>query len=235
MPSKRIVVLANSIKKRARCVAGVDVGTGKDLVPAGWIRPVSGQSEGELEPHHMQVQSGGPLSIFDIVDVPLTNVATDAIHPEDWIVDVRTQWTRAGKMDPRRLEALEEKPEDLWLEPDGKSDRATGDFLLNRSNHQSLYLIRPKNFRVELSVTHYHDNPYPSSRRRAHFSYREQDYEMNLTDPVFTDTYCGTMPAVGAPKMVVRPSQTECLLCVSLTPVYQDHHWKVVATVLELP
>lgn len=236
MPSKRIIVLANSIKKRARCVAGIDVGTGKTLAPAGWIRPVSGASEGELEPRHMMVHGGGPLKVLDIVDVPLTKYAKDAVHPEDWIVDATTKWTRAGELDPSTLDAMEEKPKDLWLEPGLGSDRATGAFLLKRPSHQSLYLIRPENFRVELSVRQYPDNPNPSPRRRAHFSYRGQEYEMNLTDPTFTDAYCGKLPAVGAPTKVVQsPYGDDCLLCVSLTPLYRDYHWKVVATVLELP
>ena len=236
MPSKRIIVLANSAKKNAKCVAGIDVGTGKTRVPNGWIRPVSGESEGELEPRHMRVEGGQALKVYDIVDVPLMTYAKDAIHPEDWIVDTGTRWTRVGEWDPTTLDALEEKPKDLWLEPGEGPDRASGPFLLKRPKHQSLHLIRPKNFRVELSVRQYHDNPNPSPRRRARFSYRGQDYEMNLTDPVFTDTYCGKMPAVGAPtKSIQSPHGDNCLLCVSLTPLFRNYHWKVVATVLELP
>ena len=87
MPSKRIIVLANSVKKSAKCVAGIEVGTGKDLVPYGWIRPVSGESEGELELRHMQVEGGRALKVYDIVDVPLMTCAKCArtrilVHPE---------------------------------------------------------------------------------------------------------------------------------------------------------
>ena len=236
MPSKQIIILANSVKKSAKCVAGIDVGTGKDLTPNGWIRPVSGESEGELKPHHMRVEGGGALKVFDIVNVPLTAHAQDAIHPEDWIVDSSMRWTRTGELDPATVDALEEQPKDLWLEPGKGSDRVSGSFLSKRPKHQSLYLIRPKNFRVELSVRQFFDNPNPTSRRRARFSYRGQDYEMNLTDPVFNETYCGKMPKVGTPTKTVQPPHGDnCLLCVSLTPLFLYHHWKVVATVLELP
>lgn len=228
MPSKRIIVLANSTKKSARCVAGMDVGTGEALVPNGWIRPVSGQSEGELEPRHMRMSDGAPLLPFDIVDVPLSQYAKDAIHPEDWLVDTSRAWTRAGQLDPKALISLEEKPKDLWLQPGIGSDRATGEFLLKQPKHQSLYLIRPKNFRVELSTRQYEGPPKPY--RRAYFNYGGYEYDMKLTDPVFRDSYCSKVPPLGEATVTVpSPFGDKCLVCVSLTPLYRDYHWKVVA------
>ena len=236
MPTKRIIVLANSIKKSARCVAGIEVGAGDQLAPAGWLRPVSGESEGELEPRHMRVEDRDCIKIYDIVDVPLSEYSNDPIHPEDWVVDAETKWKAAGEFDASRLHSLEEKINDLWLEPGVGSDRVTNTFVLQRPDHQSLYLIRPVNFRVELSVTQYPNNQNPSRRRRGRFSYRGQDYEMNLTDPVFMETHCGSMPAVGAPTKTIKPPYGDnCLLCVSITPLFREYHWKVVATVLELP
>jgi hypothetical protein len=236
MPSKRIIVLANSIKKSARCVAGVDVGTGKEMSPAGWIRPVSGESEGELDPKHMRTNDNAPLVPLDIVDVPLTQSTNDAIHPEDWIVDTSRKWTRAGKLDQETLGSLEEKPKDLWLEPGQSTDRVTGDFLSKRPKHQSLYLIRPTGLQIELSYEHNPFKNYNQKKARARFTYRGQEYLMSLTDPAFTAQHCKTYPAVGAlPTVIQPPYGDKCLLCVSLTPVFNGYHYKVVATVLELP
>jgi hypothetical protein len=236
MSSKRIIVLANSIKKSARCVAGIDVGTGKALVPAGWIRPVSGESEGELEPRHMPINDGAPLAPLDIVDVPLTQYAKDTMHPEDWIIDAGTKWTRVGKMDANGLGSLEEQPNDLWLESTAHTDRVTGSFLSRRSKHQSIYLIRPTDFRIELSYEH---NPFKNKNQKkskAKFTYRHQAYQMSLTDPAFTNKHCTTYPALGAQATIVRPPyRDKCLVCVSLTPVFNGFHYKVVATVLEQP
>lgn len=235
MPTRRIIVLANSYKKKpGRCVAGRELGDGG--IVGNWLRPISDQPEGELLPRHMKTSDGAPLAPLDIVDVPVSEYANDAIHPEDWIVDRSQEWTRAGEFNPKTLGTLKENPEDLWLEPSVGSDRVTSEFLLERPEHQSLYLIRPEEFKVELSVRQYPDNPYPSKRRRAHFFYNGHDYEMNLTDPVFTDRYCGALPAVGEPVVTVHPPHGDkCLLCVSITPLYRDYHWKVVATILELP
>jgi hypothetical protein len=236
MPSKRIIVFANSAKKRERCIAGMEIGRGESRTPTGWVRPVSGESEGELQLRHMLVHGGGFPSVLDIVDVPLTKHAEDAIHPEDWILEANRKWTRVGRLDPGELASLEEAPDDLWFQPHVGTDRATGEFLLKRPGHRSLYLIRPEQFRVAVSAIHYPDSPRPTIKRRAHFTYRGRAYEMNLTDPLFTEAHCNNPPAVGARPVTIRPRFTErCLLCVSLTPLYKDLHWKVVATVLELP
>ena len=235
-PSKRIIVLANSIKKSARCVAGIDVGTGKALVPAGWIRPVSGESEGELEPRHMQMNDGAPLTPFDIVDVPLTQYAKDTIHPEDWIVDAGTKWTRVGHMDAKTLGLLEEQPKDLWLEPTSHRVGVTGSFLSSRPKHQSLYLIRPTDLRIELSYEHNPFKNYNQRKTRTRFVYREHEYLMSLTDPAFTAKHCTKYPALGEAPAIIRPPYGDkCLLCVSLTPEFNGYHYKIVATVLELP
>jgi hypothetical protein len=235
MELKRIIVLANSIKKRARCVAGIEVRTGKQLAPAGWIRPVSGESEGELELRHMRVEGGGPVAVLDIMDVPLTQYAKDPIHPEDWIVDTSQRWTRAGTFDPKTLATLEEEPKDLWLESTSDTDRVTGAFLTQRTKHQSLYLIRPENLRVRLWREF---KGYNRKKTRAVFNYRDAEYSLGLTDPLTTDRYRLPFPDVDKPpNEIPLPCADKYLLCVSLTPLYKPtgYHYKVVATVLELP
>jgi len=236
MAFKRIVVLANSIKKHARCVAGREVGLARQLVTGDWIRPVSGESEGELEPHHMRIEGDARLNLLEIVDVPLGAHADDRIHPEDWIVDAKQPWKKVGKLDATTLGAFEEQPKNLWLESKAHSDRAARNFLLTQPDHQSLYLIRPTNLRIELSHA---VNPYKNKNQkktRAKFFYRGQAYEMSLTDPDFTDRYCTTFPELGAKPVVVRPPYTDrCLVCISLTPIFNGYHYKVVAAILRLP
>jgi hypothetical protein len=237
METKRIVILANSIKRNARCVAGIDLSARRGHARAAWIRPVSGESQGELEPWHMMVAGGSPLELLDVMDVPLLRYADDSIHPEDWIVDTTSNWKPAGRIHPIALDGLEEHPEDLWLEFEDRPDRATASFLLQRPNHQSLYLIRPRDFHVELTCErNSHKSEEQKRKTRARFIYGGQEYHMSLTDPVFTDKHCVRFPAVGAKASVVRPPYGDhCLLCVSLTPEFYGYHYKVVAAVLELP
>lgn len=235
MPTKRIIVLANSYKKKpGRCVAGRALSEGG--VAGNWLRPISDQPEGELLPRHMKTEDGSPLDVLDIVDVPTGEHAKDETHPEDWYVDTTGLWKRQEKFLARNLAALEERPGDLWIDPSTRADRATTDFLIKRPMHQSLYLIRPTDFRVNLTNDF---NPFEGrnqGKRRACFEYGGQEYVLGLTDPLFIDEYAVKFPDPDEPAIIVRPHyEDNCLLCVSLTPVFNGYHYKVVATVLELP
>jgi hypothetical protein len=233
---RRIIVLANSIKKGARCVAGKDVGIGCKLAAGEWIRPISGESEGELEPRHMRLEGGAPLKVLEIVDVPLSRCANDPVHPEDWVVDMTRRWKKTGELDSKNLGTLEEQPNDLWLQSTMHTDRVTRQFLLKQGKPQSLYLVRPTDLRVELSCEHNPHKNKDQKKTRAKFRYRRLQYQMNLTDPVFTDRYCTKFPALGARPITVCPDAGDnCLICVSLTPEFNGYHYKVVATILELP
>lgn len=234
MPSKRIIVLANSYKKKpGRCVAGRELGD--DGTVGSWIRPISDQPEGELLPRHMKLEDGLQLQVLDIVDVPIGDYAKDKTHPEDWRVDTSAAWKRRRKLAAKYLATIEDKPRSLWMDPSTRADRATTDFLIKLANHQSLYLIRPTDFRVELTNDF---NPFEGKnqqKRRACFTYRCQAYSLGLTDPVFIERYATKFPARDKPAITVRPPyRDECLLCVSLTPVFNGYHYKIVATVLEL-
>lgn len=235
MPTRRIIVLANSYKKKpGRCVAGRELGDGG--IVGNWLRPISDQPEGELLPRHMMTEDGSPLDVLDIVDVPTGEHAEDETHPEDWYIDSSALWKHREKFLARNLAALEDKPRDLWIDPSTRADRATTDFLIKRPMHQSLYLIRPTDFRVKLTNDF---NPFEGRnqrKRRACFEYSGQEYALGLTDPSFIDEYAVKFPDPDEPAIIVRPPYGDnCLLCVSLTPVFNGYHYKVVATVLELP
>ncbi len=170
------------------------------------------------------------------MDVPLDRNANDKRHPEDWGVDKSKSWRQRKKFDQKNLDQLEEHPKDLWVEPSGRTDRLTDGFLLNRRKHQSVYFIRPTKFRVELTNNYNHFEGYNQKKRRACFAYGGREFSLGLTDPVFTDLYVKKFPAPGKPAIVVRPPYVDnCLLCVSLTPEFTGFHYKVVASVLELP
>jgi hypothetical protein len=235
MEFKRIVVLANSIKRNQRCVAGIELFR-RNEPGSAWVRPISGESQGELEPRHMRIEGDSPLALLDVVDVPLASYGDDPIHPEDWIIDETRPWKRAGILHPVAVDGLQEQPDDLWLEFADRADRSRGEFLLRKADHQSLYLIRPTDLRVELSMEHNGFKNKDQKKTRAKFIYREQEYQMSITDPIFTDCYCTGVPALGAKPLVVRPPFGDaCLLCVSLTREFNGYHYKVVAAVLELP
>ena len=237
MEFKRMMVLANSYKKQpGRCVAGRELGEGNAV--GAWLRPISDLPEGELLPRHMVTANGSPLEVLDIVDVPLDHHAKDKCHPEDWVLATSDAWRHRKKFPVKDLVGLEEKPGDLWAESTTHTNRVTTKFLLKRPEHQSLYLIRPTNFRVELTNEYNPFEGHNEKKRRACFTYNGQDFSLGLTDPIFIDAHAKKFPAPNKPAIFVHPpSGDNCLICVSLTPLFEKtgYHYKVVATVLELP
>lgn len=233
MEFKRIIVLANSMKKKGRCVAGRELG--EDETDVGhWLRPISNVEEGTLMPRHMAVDRGKPLEVLHIVDVPLTRYADDRCHPEDWEVG-KEKWRYVDRFDSGGVASLEETPGDLWLEDRSRTDRVECDFLLRRRHHQSLHLIRPRNLRLRLWKEYNADRGYNQKKTRAVFNYSGVEFNLSLTDPVATERHCTSFPDVGKPAQeLVLPFGDHCLLCVSLTPMFHGYHYKVVATVLEL-
>ena len=165
MESKRIIVLANSYKKQGRCIAGRIVDE-RDAV-GDWVRPISDQAEGELLPRHVRTADGSPLRILDIVDVPLDRYASNKCHPEDWIVDGSGSWKQQKNLAREGLANLEEKPSDLWVESASRTDRVTGTFLLKSPRHQSLYLVRPTGFHVEMTNDFNHFEGRNQKKRRG--------------------------------------------------------------------
>lgn len=235
MEFKRMIVLANSIKNGGRCVAGREI-MGEEAMAGAWLRPVSDESEGELMPRHMVTTNSSPIEVLDIVDVPLDRYANDKCHPEDWVLATSDRWRHQKKFPVKDLVGLEENPRDLWLEDRSNTDRVTCDFLLCQKQHQSLYLLRPKNLRVRLWREFNQYKGYKQKKTRTIFNYGDAEFNLSLTDPVATTQYCTDFPTGDEPaREFAFPFRDNCLVCVSLTPEFNGFHYKVVATILELP
>ncbi len=237
MPEKRVLILANSIKKSARCVAAREIiqDAGKARL-GGWIRPVSGSGEGELLPHHYALQQGGSASVLDVVDVALKRRQSDPGQPENWLIDDSTRWSKVRAVPIDKVAGFAERPADLWLESTSHSDRITVNAQAGRSTPTSLVLIRPEGFHVRLWREPNPWKGYTQRKTRAVFRYAGQEYSLSMTDPIFSEQHCGNHPPESeGVRKVVPPCGDNCLLCISLTPPCKDYHYKVVATIFALP
>src|SRR5579864_5584579 len=91
MPTLDILCLANSYKRRGRCIAGLRLDGG------GWIRPVARTPNGELYPEHFVLPDGSSPRVLDVVRVPLEGPEPSAHQPENWLVGDRPwQLVRRG-------------------------------------------------------------------------------------------------------------------------------------------
>lgn len=232
MHRKRILVLANSIKRGGRCVAGREVRSSEDgLVLRDWVRPISDHGEGELDFRETTLSSRRQVDVLDYVEVSAVGRADNPCQPENWLIARQPCWADINRAyEPYPLSKLQEHPLHLWLEPGSKkNDRVSDEYLCDHPPPQSLYIIRPQGLRIRL-----HTTSWNKQRRRARFRYLGLSYDLALTDPVIQDKYGWKIPARGeTPSEFALPCGDKCLICVSLASEFEGDHYKVVATVFE--
>jgi hypothetical protein len=195
MVTKRILVLANSVKHYPNtCVAGREIlereQSGRKY--GGWIRPVSNHDEGAVSISERRLVNGTDPTPFDIIHVPCSTAQNNPLQPENWLIQAGQTWSPQSRADPGVLAALLEKPVDLWFEPGQKSDRASEGFLRRLSSIQSLYLIRPENFQIEIRSRVWEG--YAKKQRRGVFAYHGKPYDFALTDPPIGRKYFPCYP-----------------------------------------
>jgi len=235
MTTKRILVLANSTKHHPRsCIAGrelIDEGGGKTKWGA-CIRPVSNHDEGALDFVERRLANGNDPKPLDVIQLPISGPENNSLQPENWVIQPGQAWTKESVCDARVLQSLTEEPESLWLDPAQKSDRTSEPVLQRLQNFQSLYLIRPDVFHFQIRSRVW--DGYAKKQQRGLFSYKGRHYDFALTDPLISQKYFPDYPLTQ--EGIVQPSDPRRVqLCVSLTPPFHDLHYKVIATVFELP
>lgn len=212
---KHIVVLATSVKHDpGRCIAGREVGPAGEIYP--WVRPVSLNGEGELQPAQFMLEGGGIPQVFDVIELAVETLPkADATQPENWLVSGEGHWKRIGKWDIKKVaELFVDTPSDIWLQPGVKTDRVTKEYLVAHLPKQSLYLLLLHNARIIQN-----DRKY-----RLSFKYNGSYYDLGITDPLIRNV---TLPASGG----------SALACVSLAPAFhndydgRDYHYKLAAMV----
>lgn len=233
--TKLMLVLANSIKHwPCTCIAGREIEpSGSSYSIGPWIRPVSTHGEGELSLSESCLPNGKQPTVMDFVEVHLDKQIEDPLQPENWLIDTSNGWKSANELyDKPSMDLLVESPENIWLEPDGRNDRVSAKFLNDRTLKSSLCLIHVPSIRARFEWNEW-DGRF-KQRRRALFHYRKHDYEINITDPLFSERYRDQFPSKGQPPNSFKVQPTNgCYLCISLAPEWRDYHYKVVATILE--
>ena len=164
--------------------------------------------------------------------LPLTAPQNNPLQPENWLIEPGQAWVKESVMEPGTVSTLAEQPQSLWFDPSQKSDRAGAATLQRLVELQSLYLIRPDAFHFQIRSKVW--DGYAKKQQRGIFSYRGKHYDFALTDPLIGRKYFPDYPRT--PEGDIQPADpSRLLLCVSLTPPFHDLHYKVIATVFELP
>lgn len=100
MPSlKRIVCLANSEKFKERCIAGIDLYTGK------WVRPVCDKrypKDGRIPKLVRLVERREP-ELLEILEIPLANTGNNFDFECENLSVLSGKWKLLGKLQPNEL------------------------------------------------------------------------------------------------------------------------------------
>ena len=220
--TKRLVCLANSRKLHGRCIAGREwSGT-----EAGrWVRPVSARDGGAVSEHERQYQDGSDPQVLDVFDVPLLESQPKDYQTENWLLDPKRYWEKAGRMSPSDLSALADPIAPLWIDGhstySGLNDKipiaATGRV------KESLRLLRVDRLRLEVCRP---GEAFGNDKRRVQGRFRHADrkYALWVTDPGYERTYLA--------KPDGKYDLGGCYVTISLGEPYQDACYKLIAAII---
>lgn len=219
MPERNILCLANSRKHGGRCVAGLSADG------AGWVRAVSVKDDGTLFPCDYLCADGAEPGPLDLVAIPFSAHRPRRHHPEDWVIDGK-RWQRLSRLNVPDLAALM-KPH-LATGPDlirGTGDRITHASVEAEPIRASLTLVMPKSIELYRKKT-----MRGSWTARGRFTLAGATYHLGLTDPVWVNTVTRKEGTT-----VIQPSTQKLLLTLSLSEMFEQTYFKLIATVLLLP
>jgi hypothetical protein len=216
-----VLVLANSRKLSGRCVAGIDLGTGR------WVRPVGATPDGELVRADYLARFGSDrieVRPGDIVDMALGESRRTPYHPED--VQTSRPWVLVERLSSEALAAkvrpFVERPKHLL---GSAGDRLAISEIADRPDHCSLQLIHS-----ESSAFYWKKSVRGTPQLRCAMTTGRNSLNLAVTDPEVERL-------IGATERRTIPN---CLLTISLTLPFspsgasEEQCFKIVAAVVQL-
>ncbi|HEX5610322.1 MAG TPA: hypothetical protein VFX45_09550 [Solirubrobacterales bacterium] len=224
MPSDEFIVLACSLKKTGRCVAGISTRTKQ------WVRPVSTYDEGQLGPYQYLIDGREP-KLLDIVECEHQGPTGDPAQPENVLVGDEPL-RLAGRVDPD--EAYERLTPHLAEGPElfGNIGASVPEAEAEAGVACSLALIEPQELSFELR------EPWGGRSRaspRAHFELDGCAYDIGLTDRIVRPRLFKAGYGIYSPADLDIKAGEHTLLTASLGGAFKQAHWKLAAAVVFLP
>jgi ATP-dependent DNA helicase RecQ len=219
-PIVRIICLANSRKRGAHCVAGIDTETGQ------WIRPVFGLEDGRL-PREMRLVDGREPELMEILRIPVADTGPDYGYESENRSLLPGPWVSEGKISYEELLRYCSSEHHVLHTPER---RLTVKFMQSlppaeRRTLQLVETIRFSAFHTGLSEHgghKWHGSLVISTGARL---------TARITDPVFVEKL----------ESGYRPGN-HCLLTISLSMPFRPDDWteestpcwKLIAAVIEM-
>jgi len=243
MISKTLIVLANSVKRSGRCLAGKEVvRTGDQWKVGGWMRPVATSDGGEVPVYGMRQALGRDPNLLEILEIPLDRVASLPDQPENWLLvtPLRAKsWKSLGRFQWAETPLLLDAPQQLWSDPGSGPRRIKEGYPRAMPEPASLYLVKPD--KIE-SIRVWSEPNHPSAeygvkkRRVARIRYAGVLHECDIDDPDFAARYYPKFPSINDPPVEIKLARPDAtLVCVSVTGAFRGHHYKIAAAFFEPP
>lgn len=217
---KRIVCLSNSWKLEERCIAGIDLDTGR------WVRPVCDglyPKDGKV-PKSARLIEGKEPELLDILEIPLGDTGNDFGFECENLSVLPGRWKSLGKADPNELIGYCGNFPHI-LHNSSKYVNPSWLKALPFQQRRTLQLVQT----ASLSVT---KSPSGNTgwRGTLQTSNGHTLREAKITDPVFAEKLEAGYQPMGS-----------CLVTVSLSMPWAPHDWegeepcwKLIAGVIEV-
>jgi putative nucleic acid modification protein with dual OB domain len=217
MPTFDLICLANSRKRRGRCIAGLRVDG------QGWVRPVSATADGELYPQNYRLANGGYAQVLDLLRIEVGDHHPKQHHPEDWLLSWRP-WELLAR--PIPLSDYQDLLQRCIVRGPGllgnEHDRMDFAGFANHPAQASLALVQLHNITWHITLSR-----RGNRQVRALFSLGGVDYNLGVTDPAWE---------ARLQHLAVSESEAghDVMLTVSLSEPFNGYCFKLVATVTPL-
>jgi hypothetical protein len=211
MPT-RFVCLANSFKEGGSCIAGIELDANNnprfENAHPKWIRPICNTPHGEVHTHLVS-----HIHILDIVEIEISGFPEERNYQSENSFFMETSIRVVGRFDGNQLDRLCENRNLIF----GNRGKAVSAESIGNLSY-SLMFVKPLQFEVNQKT--YEGNPGPPQIRLI-FTYKENRYDLPVTDPIFLNSY-RTDPQV-------LDACNQLYLCLSLSVVWNDWYYKLVA------
>lgn len=205
MGKLRLIIMTESSKFSGKCVAGIDVKSGK------WIRLVSDDEEthGAIANRDLYYQDGGKCEVLDIVDVSIIEECGDDVQPENVLLDTSKYIRyvdRASLEDVLKIHPAEVRNDILGNKYSYISEQRV------ESVGYSLALVEVQDLEI-VQV----ESPNGRPKTKVNFTYQGYSYtQMSVTDPRFYSVASGT-------------AYDSAVLVVSIGTPYNEKYYKFVS------
>jgi hypothetical protein len=187
---------------------------------------VSAREHEEVSEHERQYQDGSDPAVLDVIDIELLEPRPKGCQQENWLLDPRVYWGKAGQITWDELANFEDPAGALWL--DGLSTyNGQNDYVHTAAAGgltTSLRLVRVAQLTLRVFAP---GETFGNTKRRVQgrFSHHGTQYALWVTDPRYERVYLAQADG----DYQIGP----CYLTVSLGEPYGDAAYKLIAAIIE--